>query len=260
MKVIIRADDLGFSEGVNYGIQKACRDGLVSNVGLMTNMPSARHGYRLVKDMNIALGQHTNICVGRPLTDPRLIPSLVQENGEFCSSSEIRKRTVDTIDVRECELEIEAQYKQFRIITGSDPDYFECHAVKSQNFFIALKNVAKRYHLFYENVIFDKEFEQKYHLHGIGLPPLDDHNLYDPQTYFPTVLKEMEQYDRNVLIFHPGYLDQYILTHSSFTFIRPMECEFLCSDWFKDWIKDNHFELIDFRDVKDEDMSLSVGQ
>ena len=73
MKVIIRADDLGFSEGVNYGIQKACRDGLVSNVGLMTNMPSARHGYQLVKDMNIALGQHTNICVGRPLTDPRLI-------------------------------------------------------------------------------------------------------------------------------------------------------------------------------------------
>ena len=66
----------------------------------------------------------------------------------------------------------------------------------------------------------------------------------------------MEQYDCNVLVFHPGFLDQYILTHSSFTLIRPMECEFLCSDWLKDWLKDHHIELTDFRKIKDEEMSL----
>ena len=260
MKIMVRADDLGYSRGVNYGIYDTVKNGVIRNIGFMVNMPDSVEGYELVKDLDICLGQHTNVCIGTPISDPKLIPSLVDENGQFKSSRTYRQSKEDFVVLEEAIIEIEAQYKQFRIITGRDPDYFECHAVKSQNFFIALKNVAKRYHLFYENVIFDKEFEQKYHLHGIGLPPLDDHNLYDPQTYFPTVLKEMEQYDRNVLIFHPGYLDQYILTHSSFTFIRPMECEFLCSDWFKDWIKDNHFELIDFRDVKDEDMSLSVGQ
>lgn len=34
----------------------------------------------------------------------------------------------------------------------------------------------------------------------------------------------------SVLVFHPGYLDQYLLDHSSYTLIRPMETAFLCSD------------------------------
>lgn len=250
MKIIMRADDLGFSEAVNYGIYKAAKEGVITSVGMMPNMKAARHGYDLVKDLDIALGQHTNICVGKPLTDPKLIPSLVQENGEFCSSREIRARTEDTIDIRECELEIEAQYKQFRMITGKDPDYFECHAVFSKNFFIALKNVAKRYHLFYENVVFDKEFEEKTGICGIPLAKLDQNNLYNPKTYMNENLSLAKQYDCCVFVFHPGFLDQYILTHSSFTLIRAMECDFLCSDWIADWIKNNHFELTDFRKVK----------
>lgn len=38
MKLIIRADDLGLSEGVNLGIHKAIQDGVVTSVALMTNM------------------------------------------------------------------------------------------------------------------------------------------------------------------------------------------------------------------------------
>ena len=49
-KIIVRADDLGFTEGVNYGIEKACRDGIIRSVGIMTNMPATKHGYDLVKD------------------------------------------------------------------------------------------------------------------------------------------------------------------------------------------------------------------
>lgn len=44
MKLIIRADDLGFSEGVNYGIVKAVKDGVVTSVGMMPNMEAASHG------------------------------------------------------------------------------------------------------------------------------------------------------------------------------------------------------------------------
>lgn len=112
MKLIMRADDLGFSEGVNYGILKAVKNGVITCVGIMTNMESAKHGYELIKDYDIAFGQHTNICVGKPLSDPALIPSLVKENGEFCSSKEIRNRKEDTIDIKECEIEIEAQLKK----------------------------------------------------------------------------------------------------------------------------------------------------
>lgn len=83
MKIIFRADDLGFSEAVNYGIRKAIVDGVITCTGLMPNMPYAAAGYALVKDTGVEVGQHTNICVGRPLTDSARIPSLVQPSGEF---------------------------------------------------------------------------------------------------------------------------------------------------------------------------------
>ena len=161
MKLIMRADDLGFSEAVNLGIYKAVKEGVITSVGMMTNMEHANHGYELVKDFDIALGQHTNICAGRPLTDPKLIPSLVQENGEFCSSREIRSRKEDTVVIEEAEMEIEAQYLRFKEITGKDPDYFECHAVISQNFFIALRNVAKNMAFFMKMLYLIKSLKKK---------------------------------------------------------------------------------------------------
>ena len=38
MKLIMRADDLGFSEAVNLGIYKAVKEGVITSVGMMTNM------------------------------------------------------------------------------------------------------------------------------------------------------------------------------------------------------------------------------
>lgn len=36
MKLIMRADDLGFSEAVNLGIYKAVKEGVITSVGMMT--------------------------------------------------------------------------------------------------------------------------------------------------------------------------------------------------------------------------------
>ena len=53
MKLIMRADDLGFSEAVNLGIYKAVKEGVITSVGMMTNMEHANHGYELVKDFDM---------------------------------------------------------------------------------------------------------------------------------------------------------------------------------------------------------------
>ena len=63
MQFLVRSDDLGYSEGVNYGIEKALRFGLTRSVGLMVNMPAALHGVALMKDLPVCIGQHTNMCV-----------------------------------------------------------------------------------------------------------------------------------------------------------------------------------------------------
>jgi len=36
--IIIRADDLGYSKGVNYGTYESVKNGLINNVGVMVNM------------------------------------------------------------------------------------------------------------------------------------------------------------------------------------------------------------------------------
>ena len=110
-KVLFRADDLGYSEAVNYGIEKAVKEGLIRSVGVMVNMPTTAHGVELLKNEPIAFSQHTNICVGKPLADPEQIPSLVDEEGNFKSSKMYREATEDFVVFSEVMLEIEAQYQ-----------------------------------------------------------------------------------------------------------------------------------------------------
>lgn len=249
MKLIMRADDLGFSDGVNGGIVKSVKGGLITSVGLMPNMPEAINGYEMIKKFQVCLGQHTNICVGKPIMDPKLIPSLVQTNGEFCTSKEIRKRKKDTIILEEAEIEIEAQLNKFREITGKNPDYFEGHAVFSPTFFKALKNVAKRNGLFYCNPI-DKDWSDEYGIECAAFYHLNENNVYDINKYILEDEADILSKECAVLVFHPGYLDQYILDHSSYTFIRVMETEFLCSDKLKKYIEKNNIQLVDFNNYR----------
>ena len=96
---------------------------------------------------------------------------------------EAGSRKEDTVVIEEAEMEIEAQYLRFKEITGKDPDYFECHAVISQNFFIALRNVAKKYGLFYENVVFDQEFEKE-NIKNLILTLTNIHDSLNEGEYF----------------------------------------------------------------------------
>lgn len=44
-RILVRADDLGYSEGVNYGIAQSVQHGIIRSVGVMPNMPAAHMGY-----------------------------------------------------------------------------------------------------------------------------------------------------------------------------------------------------------------------
>ena len=48
-KLLIRADDLGWTEAINYGIEKTVRHGIIRSVGVMPNMKAAEHGLNLLK-------------------------------------------------------------------------------------------------------------------------------------------------------------------------------------------------------------------
>jgi len=247
-KVIVRADDLGYSEAVNLGIEKTVKDGIINNVGVMVNMPATQHGLDLLAGTNVCLGCHTVICAGRPLTDPKLIPSITTPDGYFKPSKVYRSAKHDFVNLDEVIIEFEAQYQRFVALTGHKPGYFEGHAVVSDNFIKGLQLVAEKHGVRFLNFSFD------------GTPtPLNGKNLYvamesmqpnyDPLATLKKMALATHADGYGVMVCHPGYLDNYILTHSSLTIPRTQEVAMLCDDETRDWLKENNIELIRYDEV-----------
>lgn len=247
-KLLLRADDLGYSEGVNHGIAKSVRDGVIKSVGIMTNMPSVTHGLKLLEYMDVCYGQHTNICVGKPITNPSLIPSITNENGEFKSSKEYRQAKEDFVVLDEVILEIEAQYKKFLEIVGEPPRYFEGHAVASKNFFKGLEIVAEKYGLKYSGISLDGA-PIKVGSTTVNLSMDSMNPDYEPFESLKKTMEDAKEDDCCIFVCHPGYLDGYILKNSSLTIPRAMEVDMLCDLNTRIWLKESEIELITYDDL-----------
>ncbi|EOS61708.1 hypothetical protein C815_00488 [Firmicutes bacterium M10-2] len=248
-KIIVRADDLGYSKGVNLGIEESVRNGIIRSIGFMTNMPESKNGYDLIKDLDVCLGQHTNICVGKPLSDPKDIPSLVDENGEFKNSKTYRSATEDFVNLDEVILEIEAQYGKFKEITGKEPAYFEGHAVASDNFFKGLEIVAQRHGLDYLGMSFTGKVPFRNEEVLMCMDSMDKE--YDPIAFLKQIVEaDYEDHTIPVMVCHPGYLDAYILKTSSLLEPRTLEVDMATSPEVRQWLKEHDVELITYDDLK----------
>lgn len=252
MDFIIRADDLGYCEAVNYGIAKTVNDGLVRSVGLMPNMPAAKHGLALLKNTRVCLGQHTNVCVGKPCSNPYEIPSMVDAEGYFIKSDLHRKayqQGRDLIALDDAIREVEAQYFRFKELTGNEPAYFEGHAIMSDNLFRALEIVAEKYHLKYNRMSLDGKsglFNQKPIHNCIMESGRED---YDPFATLKKAVATAREDMPNVFICHPGYLDQYILQHSSLTINRTKEVAMLCDPDVQRWLREQNVHLLSYDEL-----------
>lgn len=250
-RILIRADDLGWTEAINYGIAKTVNQGIIRSVGLMTNMPAAQHGVDLLKGTAVCYGQHTNICVGRPVTDPALIPSICQENGELKSSRAYReaaKRGEDFVVLDEVILEIEAQYQRFIELVGDQPHYFEGHAVASPNFFKGLEIVAQRHGL--HNLPFSPEGPVKFRNTMLYTSMDSMAPGYDPfESLKHAALQDYGSEGCCMFVCHPGYLDDEILRKSSLTIPRTQEVAMAIAPETRQWLEKNKIQVVTYDDL-----------
>lgn len=221
------------------------RDGIIRSVGMMTNMPATRHGWELVKDLPVCVGQHTNICAGRPLTDPALIPSICQESGEFKPSKAYRTAREDFVVLDEVVLEIEAQYQRFVELTGRQPRYFEGHAVASENFFKGLQIVAERHDLPYLGMSMGGSVRFRSTDLYTSLDSMRPD--YDPfESLKAAVLRDYGPDGCCMFVCHPGYLDDEILRTSSLTIPRTMEVAMAINPAVRQWLEANQIEVVTY--------------
>lgn len=247
-KIILRADDLGISEGINAGILKSINNGLIRTVGLMVNMPASKEAADMVKDKDICLGLHANFSVEKPLTEAQKVPSLVDEDGNFKSSKVYRSKEKDFVNLDEAIIEIEAQLEEFKKLTGRDPNYIDAHAIESEKIYKALEIVANKHNLKYIELRFDSlpiNFRD-YILYDY----MESSNPgYDPMKTFKSIKFHEDPNEIDVFIAHPGFLDSYIFEKSSLTFPRTQDLTFVCSKDLKDIVKKENIALLTYNDL-----------
>ncbi len=252
-QLLIRADDIGYSYAVDLGIARAVNEGLVRSVGLMPNMPEAARGWSLVADADIAVGQHTNVCLGKPCADPALIPSMLDERGDFHSSRTFRehyKRGEELVSYDEAVIEIEAQHDRFLEIVGREPDYFEAHAVMSDNLNRAIADVAAAHGLRCQPASFDPTAKVRCGDTDVRMVMHSMEPGYEPKASIMETVRGMVDGDTVVFVCHPGYLDRFILEHSSLTTDRTKEVDALIDPELRAWLEgQSGLRLIDYREL-----------
>ena len=247
-KLLIRADDLGYCESVNYGINRAVRSGILRCVGVMPNMEWAEHGVRLLDGTDVIFTVHANICQGRPITDPRLIPSLVDANGEFKDKSIYREAREDFVVLEEVLMEVEAQYLRLAELTGKKPFMVEAHAVPSNNFNRALVMVAKKYGV--ESLSFVPGRGPRVGKYIFKFSMDSGNPDYVP---FESLKKAMDQEfaedEAMLMVLHPGYVDEYVMNTSYITTQRAKEVAMAINPEVPRWCAENGVELITYADL-----------
>lgn len=249
-KLLLRADDLGFSEAVNYGIARTVQKGLIQNCGVMVNMDATEHAVRLFQELPCCLGLHCNVSVGRPVSAPGEVPSLVDDTGEFHSSGKYRAAAEEFASVNDLRRELTAQYLRFRNLFHRKPAYFEAHAVASRNLAIALEQVAAEYDLFYQPSFQDFTIGTT---DVINTPMNSMAPDYDARAALKTALSKAEDGRCYLYVCHPGYLDAYLLKHTSLTLARADEADMLCDPEIRRWLTEQSFVLVTYDQLAHSD-------
>ena len=262
-KLIVVADDFGFSEAYNYGAIKAYKEGIVTVLSLMSNMEAAPHAVRLWQQEaeDACMVQHTNFVQGYPVSRPEDIPSLVNETGRFYRSSswkpedgQDKKCTGNIVPAAEdCYRETVAQLERHKELTGRYPVHLEGHSVMTAPVKEAFRKAAEEFRI-HCMTMQEEETERMYPAHELAFDNPEYMSAImrgtRPEDFFEDRLGLLQSpFEINVMHFHPGYLDNYIFENSSLTVPRCIDLETLCNPKVREWLMEHEVELVDFKAV-----------
>jgi hopanoid biosynthesis associated protein HpnK len=149
--LIVNADDLGWTAGVNRGIAETHRNGLVTSASLLANGSAFEDGVKTARELPaLGVGVHLNLSDGSPTSAPDRVKSLLNKKGEFAGGPEnlfLRLSTM-SLDTTEVEKEWDAQIAKVRA-SGIHPTHLDGHKhvqMLPGLFTIALR-LAKRHNI-----------------------------------------------------------------------------------------------------------------
>lgn len=148
-KLIVNADDLGWTEGVNRGIVEAHQKGLVTSTSLLANGRAFAAAAEISRSYPaLGIGVHLNLSDGPPTAPARQVHGLLGKSGEMEDAPEglLMKIARKTLRMDEVEREWDAQVEKVRD-AGIHPSHLDGHKhvhMLPGLFEVALR-VAKKY-------------------------------------------------------------------------------------------------------------------
>jgi chitin disaccharide deacetylase len=114
-RLMVHADGYGFAPGINRAIEEVLPAGFVQGVSINANFPATQDVTRLIRRFpRLSCGIHLNLSVGRPVSAPGEVPSLVGPGGEFWYREFPRRALRGRIRARDVAREIDAQIARLR--------------------------------------------------------------------------------------------------------------------------------------------------
>ena len=284
-KLIINADGYGFSYGINRGIEEAVTKGVVTSISVNANFePVFELEQFSRKYPKISIGVHLNPVVGRPVSKPNQVPTLIDDRGEFHYKDFSRRLLTRKINLKELEhelsLQIERVQKLCPQITHLDShqnkhlylSYFpiflrlaQKHSIKrmrTHNYFICVEREHRRR----DALIYYFRNPVRMLTHTIartemrwarvkGMKMADrllavgylGHANKSMMRSWLQIIKNVPQ-GVNEIYCHPAYIDDVLLKYATYVKEREKEIKILCSTELKDTIKENEIRLISFHD------------
>lgn len=127
--LIVNADDLGWTEGVNRGIAEAHRHGIVTSTSVLANGRAFTQAVELVERMPaLGVGVHLNLSDGAPVAKREQVESLVNDRGMLKGGPEslLLRMARRGLVLEQVEREWDAQIRRVRH-AGIQPTHLDGH-------------------------------------------------------------------------------------------------------------------------------------
>jgi predicted glycoside hydrolase/deacetylase ChbG (UPF0249 family) len=126
--LIVNADDYGRTPSVSAGIRQAHLEGIVTSTTAMMNMPQVEEDLRKALQVcpDLGLGVHLVLTSGLPLLPAGQVNSITAGRPAFPGLAEFTDRLPE-VDPSEVSREWQAQVERFIRVTGREPDHLDSH-------------------------------------------------------------------------------------------------------------------------------------
>jgi len=252
MKLIVNADDFGYTERVSAGVLRAHRDGIVTATTFMTNAQHTDDAARLARATpSLDAGVHLVVSYGRPLADVGRVRSLVDADGKFFRPKELLARDIDR---EEALTEYRAQYEKARDLLGRDPTHLDTHHWVHDHPELewAIGELARETGAAAR--IHSDEQRDRLRARGVRTPDqfardFQGQGKVGVQQLLDLLERLAKRKDITELMCHPGEADEDMVKRSAYARERPTELATLTDPRVRAAVKDLGITLATFADV-----------